>query len=750
VILRKMYKTSLAGATLQALLMIAGCGGGGISGGGGGGGGSTPLVIITAALPKTVTGSTYNVKLQASGGKGPYSWSLGPPPGSNTVSSLPPGLSILTDGTITGTAAAGCYSVWFPQFVVQDAAAQTARIGLELDCVSPLALSSTSLPDGNIAIQYSFIPPTQGGLPPYQFSLAGGLLPPGMTLDKNQALQGTPTSAGKYNISLQVSDSGAPTLTASQPYTLTIDNNLVLPQSTLPDAVQNLAYHEQILPAGGTPPYHFVMFPYASLPPGLTLDSNTGIVSGTASNPQLTDYIYMTITDSAPTPASIFASVALTVQAPLAFQTTSLTDCIRNQNCYESITIVGGRAPYSVTLGSGSLPDGVTISSTPYVPYFNLTGSPTKDGTFPFTLKVTDSYETPNTATRSFQIRVSDPLAVSGPGTIQLLYGQSYSATFPATGGIPPYIWSIETVPPGFTFDPTTGTLNGTGVTNGSFTAPNVTVHDSSNPIQRASYFQFVLDVYGKLTILSSSLPPITTGAKTWISLDRSGGGGGTSGAFTWTISSGALPPGMNFTSVGNQATITGTATTPGTYNFTIHVVDGNTGSLQQTLSYPMTMVVKDPSQFERNDSIATATPVSNVSLLASVSPFTDPQSTSPDVDYYSASAVPGSIVQVYVSANNDFLQPPEPNSMLPVIEIVDANGTRYQTCGYYGLSPGQVNNLPCVNRLPGNQYLSSNYYAFQVPGSGNTLVKFYVRISDERGDARPDFIYTFGIYGVN
>ena len=292
--------------------------------------------------------------------------------------------------------------------------------------------------------------------------------------------------------------------------------------------------------------------------------------------------------------------------------------------------------------------------------------------------------------------------------------------------------------------------LSGTGVTNGSFTAPNVIVHDSSNPLQSASYFHFVLDVYGKLTILSSSLPPITTGAKTWISLDSAGGGGGTSGAFTWTITSGALPPGMNFTSAGNQATITGTATTTGTYNFTIHVVDGNAGSLQQTLSYPMTMVVKDPLQIGRNDSIATATPVSNISLLASVSPFSDPQSAAPDADYYSVSAAPGSIVQVYVSANNDFLQPPETNSMLPVIEIVDANGTRYQTCGYYGVLPGQVNNLPCINRLPGNQYLSSNYYAFQVPGSGNTAIKFYVRISDERGDARPDFIYTFGIYGVN
>jgi len=79
-------------------------------------------------------------------------------------------------------------------------------------------------------------------------------------------------------------------------------------------------------------------------------------------------------------------------------------------------------------------------------------------------------------------------------------------------------------------------------------------------------------------------------------------------------------------------------------------------------------------------------------------------------------------------------------------LEIVDSTGTRYQTCGYYGVLPGQVNNLPCVNRLPGSQYsaLSRNYYAFQVPGSGTSPVTFFVRVSDARGDARPDFIYTF------
>jgi hypothetical protein len=85
-------------------------------------------------------------------------------------------------------------------------------------------------------------------------------------------------------------------------------------------------------------------------------------------------------------------------------------------------------------------------------------------------------------------------------------------------------------------------------------------------------------------------------------------------------------------------------------------------------------------------DSTPAATPVSNISLLASISPY---GTAGPDVDYYSASAVPGSIVEVYASANNDFLRPLEPNSMRPVIEFVGANGTGYQTCGYTDLIPG-------------------------------------------------------------
>lgn len=728
-------------ATLLISIAFLGCGGGSTSG-------PpppppsppSPLTITTAVLPKAVTGTPYSTTLQATGGTPPYTWALALFPGQTAASVLPAGLAFASNGTISGTATAGCYSVWFPQFSLQDAAGRTAGVGLELDCVAPLTFSSSLLPDGNIAIPYSALFNTQGGDPPIQFAMTSGSLPPGITLDKTQALQGTPSTPGKYTFTVQASDSKTPTLTAMQTFTLTIDNNLVLPNTSLPGAVQNVVYLEQIQPAGGTPPYHFALGPNSSLPPGLSLNTATGQVSGTPTAVTQNTMV-ITISDSAPQPASISPFVTLGVAPPLSFQTTTLPDGPRGIGYFGgNISLIGGRQPYTVQVSSGALPNGLTASANSFGNAINVTGVPSTDGTFQFTLKVSDSYETPNTATQNFQIRVSDPISITGPGSAGILYNQSYSASFPVTGGIPPYTWQMSAVPPaGFTFDTATGIFSGTPTGPGFFN-PNVSVQDSSNPPQRATYFQFVLDIYGKLTILPTSLPPVATNSNVKLGMQSTGG----AAPLQWSVTSGSLPPGLNFGMVGDLGVISGSPTSAGSYTFTVGLSDGNTGSLHQTTSQQLILTVKDPGQMTRNDTVATATPVSNITLLASISPYSDPTTLGPDVDYYSASAAPGSIVQVYAAPNNDFLQPPNPNSLQPVLEIVDSNGVRYQTCG------GQPYNLPCINHLPGTSYIQGNFYNFLVPGTGTAPVTFFIRVSDARGDARPDFIYTFNIFGVN
>jgi hypothetical protein len=77
----------------------------------------------------------------------------------------------------------------------------------------------------------------------------------------------------------------------------------------------------------------------------------------------------------------------------------------------------------------------------------------------------------------------------------------------------------------------------------------------------------------------------------------------------------------MIFSTIGGNGTISGSPTQAGSYTFTVAISDGNTGNLHQTTSQQLTLTVKDLGQMTRNDTIATATPVSNISLLASISP---------------------------------------------------------------------------------------------------------------------------------
>ena len=698
---------------------------------------SAQLVIPTQSTPQGLVGSGYSYRLQATGGSPPYTW---------TTQLLGiAGLNLATDGTISGTPALP--GTYIPNFTVKDSANKAVTAPIEIDIISPLTFKGGALMDQNVGFATWLYVQANGGLQPYTYSLAAGSsMPPGLTFQNSGGvglIQGAPTTQGAYSFTIQVTDSFSPPMHVSQMFTMNVLNNLGLPQTTLPDAVINKPYQGQIQPIGGTPPYHFVLGQLSATPPGLKLDSNTGIISGT---PTATTYDVMLvlITDSASPPATINPLITLTVQPPLSIQTTRLPDSARGLNYGGTINITGGRAPYSAQVVSGALPGGLSLGPSPYS-WFNLSGVPNTAGVFNFTVQVADSYSPPNTAQQTYQVRISDPMSMSGPSTVSLLYNQPYTTTFPIVGGFPPYTWTMNPVPPGFTFDTTTGTLSGTPISGASYGTYILTAHDSSNPPLQANYLVFQMYVSNQLKILTSSLPNVAAGRPLWLGLQTSGG----ASPFTWSLSSGSLPSGLTFDTTAGV--LHGTVATPGSYPFTVSVSDGNPGALHQTTSQAFTLVVKDPTLMQRNETLGTATPLSSIMLLGSISPYSDPSGSSvPDVDVYQVSAAPGTQVSLYLDANNDFLQPPLPNSFLPVLEVVDSTGTRYQTCTPPGYSGGGLTfNNACINGLNGTFY-QSTYYQFQVPGSGTAPVTFYIRVSDARGDARPDFIYTLSVYGVN
>ncbi len=153
-------------------------------------------------------GVAYSSALTATGGVAPYTFSI-------TSGSLPPGLTLNTStGAITGTpTTAGVYN-FTPQVVDSQSNTVTTNCGIVVLPV-PLTLSCPTA-TGQVGVLYSSALKAGGGVAPYTFSITGGSLPPGLTLNTSTgAITGTPTTAATYNFTSQVVDSQDNTATAS-------------------------------------------------------------------------------------------------------------------------------------------------------------------------------------------------------------------------------------------------------------------------------------------------------------------------------------------------------------------------------------------------------------------------------------------------------------------------------------------------------------------------------------------------------
>ena len=145
-----------------------------------------------------------------------------------------------------------------------------------------LAITTSSLPGGTVNASYSQAVTASGGQTPYAWSVASGSLPAGLTLTSgtpSATISGTPTTAGTYAFTLEVSDG---TQTASQGYSITVGAALAITTSSLPGGTVNASYSQAVTASGGQTPYAWSVAS-GSLPAGLTLTSGTpsATISGT-------------------------------------------------------------------------------------------------------------------------------------------------------------------------------------------------------------------------------------------------------------------------------------------------------------------------------------------------------------------------------------------------------------------------------------------------------------------------------------
>ncbi len=360
--------------------------------------------ITTLGLPNGMVGAAYGAQLSAIGGITPYIWGL-------AAGLLPSGLSLASSGSFSGTpAAAGSWS-----FTVQvsDQAGLKATQALTISIVSPLQITTLGLPNGTVGSAYSALLSATGGITPYAWGLAAGVLPAGLALSTSGAISGTPTTAGAYSFTVKASDSAGQM--ASQTFTVSIASAplLTITTTSLPNGSVGAAYNAALSPTGGTPPYTWIVV-LGLLPSGLTLQAATGAISGTPTASGVSSFTVQ-VRDSSLSPQTATAALSITISfGSLRITTTSLVSGVLQRAYSVTLNATGGTAPYSWIVPSGLLPTGLTLGGATGT----IAGTPTLPGQFTFSVQVKDAaLPTPQTFSESYTLTVQGPLDPYGGST---------------------------------------------------------------------------------------------------------------------------------------------------------------------------------------------------------------------------------------------------------------------------------------------------------------------------------------------
>ena len=350
-----------------------------------------PLTITSTSLLIGVVGQPYADTISGSGGTTPYTWSVAP--------TLPAGLSLNpTTGTITSTPLPTATSSRLHIFTLKDSSSpqQQVQKSLTLTVVNPppvLTILTTSLPNATVPLFYSFSLQASGGSGALTWSLVAGSLPQNFSLNITTGLISGTTSAasiaGTSNFTVRVTDTSGQV--DEQPLLITIvfPSAPTITTPSLPDGTVTIAYNKQVLATGGTGALAWTVS-VGSLPPLLSLNPTTGVISGTP-NTEGTFNFTVKATDT----LSLFDTRALSIVVnaappPLTITTTSLpTGTVGmpyNPTVLQTLQATGGTTPYTWSV-TPALPAPLTLDTSTG----EITGTPSAISNTMHTFTVTDS-----------------------------------------------------------------------------------------------------------------------------------------------------------------------------------------------------------------------------------------------------------------------------------------------------------------------------------------------------------------------
>ena len=284
--------------------------------------------------------------------------------------------------------------------------------------------------------------------------------------NNNGACNGTLASFG-----LKVTDTGG--LMATTNVNVTNGSGLItVSPASLPNGLTGAAYQQSIaaLPIDA--------YGYAvtgnGLPPGLTLNPTSGVLSGMPVAPGNYTFVIRATSPGGCSGSQAYNLLITGTCTTVAVNPATLPAGMLGTVYNQTLTATGGTAPYSFSVASGALPSGLTLNAATGV----LSGTPLATGTFIFTLRATSQGGC--AGQRQYVLTVNCGAITLSPQALPTgVKGAPYTQTLTASpAGTYTFNLLLGSLPPGFTLS-SAGVLSGVTNQTGTYNFTVKAVHGS-------------------------------------------------------------------------------------------------------------------------------------------------------------------------------------------------------------------------------------------------------------------------------
>ncbi len=430
-----------------------------------------------------------------------------------------------------------------------------------------IAVNPSSLPSGIVGLAYAQSVTATGGNGSYTFTVSSGALPPGLSLNSSTgAITGTPSSVASYNFTITATDGNG--ATGSRAYSLVVNGAMTVNPASLPVGTVGVPYSQVISAAGGTGSYTFSITA-GTLPAGLALNAASGVLSGTPSSAATSNF---TVTATDGNGATGARAYAVTINAGIAVNPSSLPTATVGTPYSQSVTATGGTGSYTFGVSAGVLPPGLALNPATGA----ITGSPTNAATSSFTITATDTNGA--SGSRSYSFTVNAAIAVNPVSLPAGTVGTGYNQTLSAVGGNGSYTYGVSAgaLPSGLALNSATGVIAGTPTTAATSTFTVTTTDGNGSTGSRA----YSLTIAAGIAVNPATLPSAAVGSPYSQSVSATGG----TSTYTYSVSAGTLPAGLSLNA--STGLLSGTPNTSGSSSFTITATDGNGASGSRAFTF--------------------------------------------------------------------------------------------------------------------------------------------------------------------